>query len=63
MYQQNVYGFARCCPLLVYFYIFINFIINYKFCVAIYLSTKICFIGGSGGRGLTSTLCICIVLL
>ena len=29
----------------------------------IYLSTKIFFIGGWGGRGLTSTLCICIVLL
>ena len=42
---------------------------TYRFCVVIYLitklylSTKIYFIGGWGGRGLTSTLCICIVLL
>ena len=35
---------------------------SYKFCV-IYLSTKIYFIGGWGGYGLTSTLCICMVLL
>ena len=35
---------------------------SYKVCV-IYLSTKIYFIGGWGGRGLTSTLRICIVLL
>ena len=41
---------------------------SYKVCVIylitkIYLSTKIYFIGGWGGRGLTSTLPICIVLL
>ena len=42
---------------------------SYKFFVVIYLitkiylSTKIYFIGGCGGRGLTSTLRICIVLL
>ena len=36
---------------------------SYKFCVVIYLDTKIYFIGGWGGRGLTSTLHICIVLL
>ena len=42
---------------------------SYKFCVdiylttKIYLSTKIYFIGVCGGRGLTSTLCICILLL
>ena len=34
---------------------------SYKFCVDIYLITKIFFIGGWGGCGLTSTLCICIV--
>ena len=37
---------------------------SYKFCVDIYLITKIFFIGGWGGRGLPSTpLCICTVLL
>ena len=36
---------------------------SYKFCVDIYLITKIYFIVGWGGRGLTSTLRICIVLL
>ena len=43
--------------------------VSYTFCVVIYLitniylSTKIYCIGGWGRCGLTSTLCICIVLL
>ena len=56
MYQQDVYGVASRCPLVVYDLVI--YLIT-----KIYLSTKIYFIGGWGGRGLTCTLCICIVLL
>ena len=60
MYQQYVYGYASCCPLVVMSY---KLCVDIYFITKIYLSTKIYFIGGCGGHGLTSTLCICILLL
>ena len=52
-----------CCKLLSFGCRWVRFCVVIYLNTKIYLSTKIYFIGGWCGRGLTSTLCICIVLL
>ena len=56
---SNMFMVLQVVVLWLYIYeLQLNFVL-----LKIYLSTKIYFIGGWGGRGLTSTLCTCILLL